>query len=468
MDYKGKKRLLLSSLYLGALFMVAGWAFYYLQHFSGSVFLLPGASESLAFSPAGEAFRPSAAQRAVAPDLLLFDNPASVKALRSDQLYDGLILPFSLRLEKVEILREYAPWDVLRIEEPRKTSRQSIKAGEQIDLGGESLEILEVGPWAGLVRDPRGEPMAVVEVPDDSASERRLVFLESGAPSIVRPDLSLCFQWHGSEAEARQAFVPSLDAIPGARWGVREDNAIQWFENLVPGSGLVLRDGTQITIGRAERGEGRITLEIQRSIGRELRTVRANAAGPEDKFIYEDPAATGRMLYLHAWRENRAVGRLLQQGAPVQEFEMAADASSGAPVLLKQVMAQALAVPGDTVRAARVRLGEQTAVLREGSAETLGDFRLLYQIEPVPPDARYRITALDPQGGVMEEHSLEGDQQVRIGPWVLALSRENPFAPHGVALTAERRPGGWTQTIGLALFVLGSFGLVVARFAPRA
>ncbi len=468
MASKGKKRLLLSSLYLGALFMVAGWAFHYLQYFSGSVFLLPGASESLAFSPAGKAFRPGAAQRSVAPDLLLFDNPRSVQALRSDQLYDGLILPFALRLEKVEIVREYPPWDVLRIEEPRKTSRQSIKVGEQIDLGGESLEILEVGPWAGLVRDPRGAPMAAIELPGDSPSEPRVVFLESSATTIVRPDLALCFQWHGSEAEARQAFVASLDAIPGARWGVREDNAIQWFENLVPGSGMVLRDGTQISIGRVERSEGRITLEIQRSVGRELMTVRANAAGAEDKYIYEDPAATGRILYLHAWRENRAVGRLLQRGAPVQEFEMTADTSSGAPVTLKQVMAQALAVPGDTVRAARVRLGEETVVLREGSSETLGDFRMLYQIEAVPPDARYRISALDPQGAVQQEISLEGDEAVRIGAWVLSLSRENPFAPHGVALTAERRPGGWGQTIGLSLFVLGSFGLVIARFAPRA
>ena len=467
MASQGKKRLLLSSLYLGALFSLAGWAFYFLQYFSGSVFLLPGATESLAFSPAGNAVRFGAAQRAVAPDLLLFDNPRSVKALRDDQLYDGLILPFALRLDEVEIVREFPPWDVLRVDESQTMRRLTIRPGDRVDLGGQPLEILDVGPWAGLVRDARGEPMATVEVPGDSAADRRLVFLESGAPSIVRHDLSLCFQWHGSEAEARQAFVSSLDAIPGARWGVREDNAIQWFENLVPGSGMVLRDGTQITIGRADRGEGRITLEIQRSVGRELRTVRANAAGPEDKFIYEDPAATGRMLYLHAWRENRAFGRLLQQGASVEEFDMAADTPSDAPVLLKQAMAHALAVPGDTVRAARVRLGDQTTVLREGSAETLGDYRLLYQIEPVPPEARYRIAALDAQGTVVRAFALEGDETIRIGAWVFALSRENPFAPHGVALTAVRRPGGWTQTIGLVLFVLGSFGLVVARFSRR-
>jgi hypothetical protein len=136
-------------------------------------------------------------------------------------------------------------------------------------------------------------------------------------------------------------------------------------------------------------------------------------------------------------------------------------------VLLKQVMGQALAVPEGSVRAARVRLGENTVVLREGLAETVGEYRLRYQMEPVPPEARYRIAVLDPEGRVQGEHRIEGAEVFREGAWVFTLSPENPFAPRGVALTAERRPGGLVQTIGLGLFVLGSFGLVLARFGRR-
>ena len=469
MAFKGKKRLLLASLYLGALIIIAGGAFHYLQRFSGSVFLLPGAAESLAFSPVGGAFRPGVAQRAVAPDLLLFDNPRSARALRADQLYDGLVLPFSLRLDRVEIVREHPPKDILFIEGTGEPRREVIVPGQRIDLGGEPLEILGVGPWEGLMRDPRGAPMATVELAgaSNTSVRRPVVFLESGGTSIVRPDLALCFLWHGSEEEARQAFVSSLDDVRGVRWGVREDKAIQWFENVVPGSGLVLRDGTQVTVGEVNRDEGRITLEIQRSVGRERRPLLANAATPEDQFIYEDPAATGHVFFLHAWRENQAIGRLLQRGGAIQEFEMTGDGPTDAPVVLKQVMAQAIAVPGDTVRAARVRHGERTTALREGSGETLGDFRLRYQMEPVPPEARYHLSAIDARGTVLQTFALEGAREVRVDAWVLALSAENPFAPQGVALTAVRRPGGWSQTIGIALFVLGSFGLVIARFAPR-
>lgn len=55
-----------------------------------------------------------------------------------------------------------------------------------------------------------------------SGETGRHVFLTSGQISIIRPDLALCFIWHGNEDEARKAFVPSLEAVPGARWGVRK------------------------------------------------------------------------------------------------------------------------------------------------------------------------------------------------------------------------------------------------------
>ena len=460
----GKKRLFLSSIYLGILFLVAGVAFHYLQRFEGTVFLLPGAAESLVFSPAGGSFRLGAAQRGVAPDLLLFDNPRSVEALRADQRYDGAILPFALRLDGVEVVKEHEARQVIHIDGPGEKRREEVAPGARVGLGGGFLEVESMGPWEGLVRDPRGQPMAAIEIPGGERGP--LVFLESGHACILQPDLAVCFLWHGSEAEARQAFVPALEDAAGARWGVREGKSIQWFENFIPGTGLVLHDGTRVTMAEVSRSEGYITLRIQRSAGMEMKRVVANASSSDAHFLYEDPAATGRILYLHSWRENMALGRLLLRGEPAKEFEFAVGGGEG-PVVLRQVMAQALAVPGGSIRAAHVRLGEQAIDLREGLAETLGDYRLRYQIEPVPPDARYRMAALDPKGAVLEERALEGDEALRVGAWVFALSPENPFAPRGVALTAERRPGGLGQSIGLALFVLGSFGLVFVRFAPR-
>jgi hypothetical protein len=403
----------------------------------------------------------------VAPDLLLFDTPRSAQGLRSDRLYDGLILPFTLRLEAVDVVEEHAPRQVLYLEGPDGKRQEVIAPGARLSLGEASLEVESIGPWEGLVRDPRGQAMAAFELPATSATSGRLVFMESGQITILRPDLAVCFLWHGSESEARQALVPSLADVPGARWGVRDGQAIQWFENFIPGSGLVLSDGTPVTLKSAARGEGRITVQIQRSAGRELKEVSANAASPDGLVLYEDPAGTGQVLYLHAWREGAALGRLLRRGEGAKDIDVQCGTASEAPVLLKQVMGQALAVPEGSVRAARVRLGENTVVLREGLAETVGEYRLRYQMEPVPPEARYRIAVLDPEGRVQGEHRIEGAEVFREGAWVFTLSPENPFAPRGVALTAERRPSGLEQTIGLGLFVLGSFGLVLARFGRR-
>lgn len=205
-------------------------------------------------------------------------------------------------------------------------------------------------------------------------------------------------------------------------------------------------------------------LAFERSAGREMKVVKANGPEGNAPVVYEDPAATGRVLYLHSWREDRAIGRLLSRGAPAKEIELGIG-SGGAPVVLRQIMQQALAVPAGTVRAAQIRIGETSLVLREGLAETVGEYRLRYQMEALPPDARYHISTLDSGGASLAEHTLESGETLRAGVWIFKLSEENPFAPRGVALTAERRSSGIGEMLGLGLLVLGSFGLVLVRVA---
>lgn len=463
MAFTRKKRLLLSCIYLGVMFVAAGTAYHYLQHFSGSVFLLPGASESLAFCPTDGRFRLGAAQRGVASDLLLFDNPRSVQALRADQSYDGTILPFALRLEKVELLEVKSSRQIIQIDGLDGKRQETVAEGARVSVGDETLEVESIGPWEGLVRVPRGEPMVALELPETPGS---LKFLESGRSYILQPDLAVCFSWFGSEDEARASLPARLDVTAGARWGIRDRGSIQWFENFVPGTGLVLQDGAQVSLTEANRAEGFITVQIVRGPGTETVRVKANEAAPEDRYLYDDPAATGRVIYLHAWREDSVIARLLQRDGAAADIEMGIG-TGDAPVVLRQVIARAVAVPGGKIRAAQVRFGGRRIALREGLSETVGDYRLLYREEPVPPEARYHMAALDTDGTPVETFTLESGQAERIGAWVIALSPENPFAPRGVALTAERRPGGLGQSIGLGLFVLGSFGLVIARFAPR-
>lgn len=459
MAFTGKKRLYLSCIYLGALFLVTGMSAQYLLRFSGTIFLLPDAAENLVFCLSDGTFRPAASQRAMTPDLLLFENPRSVEALRADQNYDGAVLPFSLRLDSVEVLQERPPREVLYLEGPDLQRREEVRPGMRLMLGSESLEVISTGPWEGLVRDPRGQAMAAIEIPGDSSAR---AFLEAGRVYTLRSDLAVCFLWHGSEAEARAAFVSDLAKVPGARWGVRDGKAIQWFENFIPGTGAILLDGTRVTMSSASRMDGTIMLSIQRSAGMETRLINANGPEGDAPFVYEDPAATGHVLYLHCWREDRALARLITRDAPVSEVALGIG-TSGAPVVLRQVMQQALAVPAGTVRAAEVRLGEKTLTLREGAAETVDGYRLRYQVEPQPPEARYHVSALRPDGAEISQHSLEGGESLDVGAWTFKFSDENPFAPRGLALTAKRHPGSSGQMLGLLLFILGSFGWVLVR-----
>src|SRR5690606_17309849 len=117
-------------------------------------------------------------------------NPRSVGALRRDQNYDGVNLPFALRLEDVEVLEEKPARQILQIDGFGEKREETITSGTGITLENDTLEVLSVTPWEGLVRVPQGEPMAAVEFP---GAEGTLSFLESGRSYILQPDFAVRF-----------------------------------------------------------------------------------------------------------------------------------------------------------------------------------------------------------------------------------------------------------------------------------
>jgi hypothetical protein len=197
--------------------------------------------------------------------------------------------------------------------------------------------------------------------------------------------------------------------------------------------------------------------------------VAVNQLAEDAPYLYEDPAAAACAVELRAWREDEVRVSLRESNRPPAEEvlkpgESLALSAIAAQLNLQQVMAAAVAVPGGQVNAMYLRIGDRPVTLREGLLETVGDYRLRYDREPVPPDARYQIAVVDAAGKQQELMSLRSGNAARVGAWVFALADENPFAPAGVAIAAERRPGGVVSYIGLSLFILGSFGLVLVRF----
>lgn len=464
-----RKRPLFSSLYLGVLFLVAGMAFYRLQHFEGVIVLQKDAVEHLAFRAAARGPGIGLAQRNVPPDLLMLDNPRVPQALRQDQRYDGVVLPVGLRLDVAEIVGEHPPQDWLTITGPETENRIPITAGDSLSLGATHAEVTRIAPWAGLVRTASGHPMAAVSLSPNAGKETPILFLESDRWHILRPDLALRFQWYPNERAFQAALREPVDGAQGARWGVRDGKAVQWFESFAPGTGTRLRDGTEVILAEVDRAAGWVSLRISSGEGTRAARVQANQGTPEAPYLFEDPAATGRLLELRAWREDQALCRLRQEGQPPVERKLAPEERWELPAAalvlqLHQVMATAVAVPGGQVTAVTLRAGETQFTLREGLVETIGDYRVRYDRERPPPDARYQIAVLDAAGVAEATMTLAKGDHARSGAWVFSLAEENPFAPRGVAVNAERRPGGLAQYAGLGLFVLGSFGLVLARF----
>lgn len=470
MASRPNKRLYLSCLYLGALFLAAGTLYYAVQAFFGVVVLQRGGAEQLAFRPAAGGLTLGLAQRNVPPDLLMFDNPRVARVLRQDQQYDGLVLPFSLRLETAEIIEEKAPNHLIRIETPDGARTAPIAPGARIDLDGASLEIAHIGPWQGLIRRPGGAPHVAIRIGAETPGGGDVLLLEAGAWRAVRDDLAVHFAW----GEAAGALPDALDEIDAARWGVRDGRAVQWLESFTPGTGLRLRDGRTVTLRADRRDAGHILLNVTDGAGNvEEVAVRANVRGDANEMLLDDPAAAGRVLLIHAAREDRVHGRLIVGDQPAIDRELATGETwelppDGLPVQVAQAMPAAVAVAGDAVSAAYARFGERDIALHEGLLETIGGLRVQYLREQPPPDARYRVAAILPDGSEYASVTLEPGVRARVDGWVLSLAEENPFAPNGIAVAVERRPGGPAQIAGLALFIGGSFGLVVARFRRRA
>jgi hypothetical protein len=464
MAYTTHKRLYLSCAYLGAMFLVAGTVFFRLQAFTGTVILQEGAIEHLAVRASEPGFALGLSQRSVPRDLLLLDDPRAMPALREDMNYDAVVLPFGLRLDRVTAGESHPPVHWLNVTGPDGQDDFRIEPGSPIAAGNRTLEVVGIGPWEGLVRTPAGAPMAAL-----SFGSGPVLFLEAGRWYVPAPGTSIAFFWYADAPAFEAATRATPDESTGARWGARDGQAIQWFDNFVPGTGVKLRNGKRVQIVEDRRAERHIAVEITEGERARRVDVAANVQDDAALVLLEMPAAAERVVTLHAWREDIVLCRQLSPGQPPEDRELAPGetwhpAAGTASLYLRQVMANAAAVPGGQLSAVELRAGEKRYHVREGLVETVGDVRIAYRKEQRQPDARYALAAVGVDGAVMQSIELAERETRRIGAWLFSLAPENPAAPAGIALTARRRPGGFAQMAGLLLFVGGSFGLVLVRF----
>jgi hypothetical protein len=480
MATRSSGRLVLALIYLVALFGGGGWLYARMQRFEGETYLREGRPERLVARPSGGGFALSAAYRNLPAEVLPWADTAGARRhFGTEGLVDAAELPGPLVLERLEILEVLPPREVLVVSAAGLRDMLPVEPGAVLPGDGPALRMVGLRPWSGLVRDPRGRPMAALRLRDAGAGDwSEVLLVAAGTWTQGGGRFALRFRWHGGEAAARHALESAGPAGASARWGVRDGKAMHWIEGLAPGSGVGLSDGSEVTLVRqaaappgAPQAGPALLLAHVREGKAEPHWVTLEP-DPEGIYRYEDPARAAFLVEVAAWREDQCLVAAWHAGAPLGIYALAmgeAWAPDGAPLALLPVQALSAAIPvpvaDPPVMALHLESDTGPLVLREGELITRGDLRLRYRRVPVPPRVRAHLRYRPVDGGDPVAFSLDAGGEQRLGDWIVSLDPTH-LDPHPSAvLHARRTLGAPSRLAGAGLFVVAAFGLVLARFA---
>lgn len=474
-------KMFLAFLYLGLLFLGAGFLYQRMQRFEGSLVVKAGEVESIVIRPSQDGFSFTPMQRKLPPDVIPFDQPATARRLDARAHFDIAKLPFRVRLDAVEVIEEPPPKNILEVMDAGAKQTHDLNPGLDLDLAGQTVVLREISPWSGLIRNPSGRPMAAISIRRPESPWTSQIFLESAAWRYIEPDIALRLRWFRSEAEARGAIPESPPGIEEARWGIAGDGRIHWFRSFAPGTGIALDDGTEFTLlaynATHNSGNGpwpAILIERRKNDDIEHLWCEANKSEAVSDLRFEFPGICQTMVMLDTWRDGAVVMTLFENGSRAgAQFveEQAAWQPEGFSyeVRLDQVISTALPVsPEDgPVLAARFDTPKGPLNLREGEVQTWENLRLRYRRAPAPPRVNYRLAALYGGGKAPRDVILRPDGVWRAGDWRFTQTHDNPDAAQTAVLKATRSLGDNPKRIGAALFIAGSFGMVWMRFRRR-
>lgn len=475
-----------SLFYLGLLFTGAGYVYGYIQHFSGSIVIPLGHTESTVVRPAepGAGFSPM--QRSLPAEVILFDNPEDfTRRLDPALQYDAAHMPFHLRLDEARVLKRFPPRNRLTLRTPQGRERVvTARPSARIEFAGREFEVAAVRPWAGLIRRPGEHPMASLFLRDEpGAAWNGPVFLRENAWRWMAADVALLLRWFPGEEAARQALPEKRPGPEAGYWSVREGQRAHRFDSLAPGAGVELNNGLNVTLLKLDPAHTfesgvrpAIAVGFEHNGEKEAVWVPANSANPVRGVRFHYPGAARLIAHVHAWRDGAAhVQVFCGDGAfeprRVEPGDILPEDADCPPQLrLGQVMASALSVPatGKPVWELVLRAGGETVALREGQSAAHEGVRLTYVRVPEPPRVEYALTALRETGETLGRFTLSPGDPARQGAWRFRYGGENADADKTAVLHAERTLGSRSQRVGMLMMVAGAFGWVVARMLHRA
>ena len=470
-------RLILALVYLCLLFGTAGVIYRLFLSFHGEVFLVPGSAVNLAVRPRHQEGSLSLFHQNLPPEVLFPGVDRRIqKYYGKDITVDSQPLGFGVRLDGIEVVERFPPLEELEIDGPEGTVTIPAEPGQSLPLEDCPGRIAGSEPWQGLVRYPGGGlPMASLRI--EGGDEAPGAFLLA-RDKWVYPSASWAsvLHWFSSREAAEAALPDALDAL-GTRWGVTDGESTHWLTSFIPGTGMGLQDGSEVTLlaYRPPGGGSRssMTVEVRRASGVERITVEANQHSTSGLLHYESPGEAHWAVLVHGWRamgalvacyeDGRCTGRqFIEEGgrwAPAPEIPWT--------LCLEQVMAQAAPTDPekDDVWQLRLEMADGTLGLRQGNTVQHGAYRFTYHRTEVSPRTEYRLTALLK---TPVSFQLKPGQSRRIESWRFTRPQEDPASSVGPLLQVRRVLGGPAQIAGLAVFVLASFVLAFVRLNRKA
>lgn len=364
------------------------------------------------------------------PEEIPFENKNAAELLDAAKTYNYIRLPFKIELKRTAVLEQTPPTCRLKQTGPGGELKKIIETGGKIEIGEKQFTVKTLRKWGGLLRNPKGSPMAAVSLRQPGQPWTENVFLPSGLWQRIEPEGALYFEWFDSQEAAGEAMATGQPARDSARWGVVEGDALHWFESFAPGTGITLGDGTSVVLLQLEENPqdsgAAIKVQIEKNGQSSTIWVAANEKKKNEWVRFDYPALLDPALVLYGCpgggvavgvyrKKQKAVIKMLHTGKTWK--------GEGIPFELRldQVLDRAVPVkPEDSPLYEAVLVsGDEELRLREGEAIRHNDILLEFTRTQPPPVLRYDLL-LTGENGQTTPFSVPPGKEVRIRDWRVA------------------------------------------------
>ncbi|MCC6490452.1 MAG: hypothetical protein IT364_23410 [Candidatus Hydrogenedentes bacterium] len=398
--------------------------------------------------------------------------------IEPNRYYDAVPLPFAVSVVSAKELQPRTDHGRMDVSEGEAIAAYDSAVGTSIPLGSGTGKVVAVQPWSGIVTAAGNPPMAALAVAAREGETFRDFLLPAGSWVRVNDETGVFFAWVAGESDARLLLDKGQGEAPSARWGAVDRGETSWLRTFEPGSGLVLSDGTSITLLRrdaARAGDGErapaIEVKIAGKMGVSRHRIPVNAIDPNVPIRYEDVSLMPVAVRVVSWEQNAAlvqvsgydmdpVERRLREG---ERLDMEPE---GLLIRLDTALPHAVAVlPGSTSKLeAVVEFPERTVRLLEGRPAQVNGASLTFSAEMEPARIAYDLVLTEADGATQRRHLAPGEF-LRLKGWLIRQKPSRATSTELADLAVTYVPAQYAKWGGDAClaFTLGTWGLLIVR-----